>query len=249
MTHLIVIGTIDLLLLIGGYLLHRTSNFTTLEIGLMVALSALVIAIFAIMLYRASNNARPSFTIIETDSNLITKEVVHRWITYDSLIHSRKFTVKSNRNGLREFSDKFAWTGDDYEMRQGEGEYRLELSDKRRNIFNQYLFKFGKMLNKNETIRIEANWTLTNRSRKAAPFVSTTIEEPTELLVIELELNPEFGVKKVNLETSGYKGAKIPFGEEIVELDSNGRFEWRIERPKLLHHYEINWEMPKNYSL
>ena len=107
------------------------------------------------------------------------------------------------------------------------------------NVFEVYNFKFNRPLKKGEVIDVEATW---NAKGNAKCFFSTTIEEPTDLLIMNVMLYPESGVKEIKCEIQGYKAAKVPIEYKKASLNSDGEYIWSIPNPKLLHHYEINWK-------
>jgi hypothetical protein len=84
---------------------------------------------------------------------------------------------------------------------------------------------------------------LEDEEKTAVPFFSATIEEPTEFLKLNLILPTELGIKKVTCEVSCGMGAKKPLSSVTKDIDGRGKVDWEIEKPKLLHHYEIRWVM------
>ena len=185
------------------------------------------------------NRKQPYYNPITCDFHIIKEERVHEWINKDDYVHTRRYTLKPLRDGLTEYVDKFVWTGSSYKLSGGVGDYTVEEDARPKNVYTVYHFKFDMPLKKGETIDVEAKW---EAKGPAKPFFSTTIEEPTDLLVMKVMLFPESGIKKVNCEVETHKGAKCPDEREKRDLDSNGEYVWEVPKPKILHHYEINWK-------
>ena len=178
--------------------------------------------------------------IPKTEFEILEKEIVHEYTSLDKLIHRRRFRILALKDDLDCYYDKFFWSGDDFTMRTDIPGHQVALSGKI-SLYDMYEYRFGKKLQKNEEIDLEVVWELNNSSQKAIPFFSTTIEEPTKVLIMILKIPPSSGIKKVVCYTSGTVGAKKPFESEELSRDSNGDYSWKIQNPKLLYSYEINW--------
>ena len=178
--------------------------------------------------------------IEKTDFEILEKVITHEYTSKDKLIHRRKFRLLALKDGLESYFDKFFWSGDDFTMRTEISGHQVALNGKI-SLYDRYEYKFGKKLQKNEEIEIEVIWELNNSSQKAIPFFSTTIEEPTRVLIMILKITPSMGVNKVVCYTSSTVGAKQPIESEELNTDRDGDYSWKIENPKLLHYYEINW--------
>ena len=85
-------------------------------------------------------------------------------------------------------------------------------------------------------------WSLRDKDKKFVPFLSATIEEPTDLLEFILKFSPEFDVKQATCETSVSIGARKPLESVVKYLDDHHELHWIINKPKLLHHYEVKWQ-------
>ena len=91
---------------------------------------------------------------------------------------------------------------------------------------------------KNDIIEVEAEWVCEGEGK---PFFSTTIEEETDLLVMSVTLFKDSNIGSINCDIESYKGARIPLKTNVEKLNSDGEYIWQVPNPKLLHHYEINW--------
>lgn len=225
-------------------LVSRHLSFTNLETGLMISTSVLIILIVSYLIYRKKNKRIPIYAPIECDFHVIREERVHKWLNETDYIHKRRYELKALRNGLTEYVDKFQWTGKEYSLSGGDRYYSIEEDKQSRNVFTVYHFKFQRPMKKGETIRLEATWTAKG---PAKPFFSTTIEKPTDTLVMSVMLFPESGVTEVNCEECSNIGAMLPIDNTIQKLNSDGEYVWEL-KPKILHHYEINWTENNNNS-
>lgn len=72
-------------------------------------------------------------------------------------------------------------------------------------------------------------------------FFSTPIEEKTDLLIMNISFPTDWSIESVNCCKSGIQAAKNAF--HTVEKMQNGKYTWSIEKPNLLHHYEIKWDL------
>jgi len=228
---------------ITTFLIARKFQFSGLEITLMIFICVGIVAFLSYVIYRKSNRRLPLYNPVECDFRMIKEERVHRWKNETDYVHKRRYTLMSLRNGLTEYADKFQWTGTEYVLSGGNENYTIEKDMCTKNVFNLYHFKFTTPLKKNDVIEVEAIW---DAKGPAKPFFSTTIEEPTDLLEMVVQLYPESGIKEVICEVESYKGAKLPYDIKKVKLNSDGEYRWQVRNPRLLHHYEINWQINNN---
>jgi hypothetical protein len=169
---------------------------------------------------------------------ILKEEIIHEWVDEINYIHTRKYKLRALQADAGEWRDKFHWTGSKYTLTGSGPNYYIEIIPHDINVYNQYCFRFKKPLAKGEEIEVTAVW---NAKGPAKPFFASTIEEPTELLIMDVRLYKASGIKEINCVTSSYKGNRNPEERECKALDQ-GEFRWEIKSPKLLSCYEINWE-------
>jgi hypothetical protein len=215
------------------------ANFTILEKTLLGLLIATILGFVVYNFRRIRNRYIPNFGSVDFDFEIIEKEITHRYLSQNKLVHKRKWILKALRNGLTFYTDRFNWTGGNSIMRTDINGHQV-IKTGTKNVFDEYNYKFHRALNKNEIIEIEVIWELDNNESKAIPFFSTPINEPTHLLKMNFEIPPTLGVKKVVCEICGTSAQKILKTSE-VELDREGKYTWRVPNPKLFHQYEVNW--------
>lgn len=187
--------------------------------------------------YLKFNKLRPYFPPIHANFQLLEKEITHKYKNSSEVIHTRRFKVKCLRNATRVFSDKFFWTGGNYSLSVLNKKYALTETGKV-NMYNTYEVRFDRALKKGEIIDIVVEWQCENNN--AVPFFSTTIEQPTDKLIMNLNLDESLNVKEASFEEAYTKGAPIPTIYEVKELKS-GLATWTLDNPKLLYHYEVRW--------
>jgi len=86
-------------------------------------------------------------------------------------------------------------------------------------------------------------WSLSNVNKTFVPFISTSIEYPTDRVVLHLDASeaPK-EVGKVYVEVLPMMGVGDPVEVETLE-SSNGVYRFSRDQPRLLHTYELRWNM------
>lgn len=222
------------------FVISSKFNFTKLDIALIAALVVILISIISYVIYRRSNKRLPHFDALVCDFHMLKEERVHKWIDKDNYVHKRRYKLKALKDGMTNYTDKFYWTGTEYTLSGGNHAYTVKKQDESKDLYDVYDFKFTTPLKKGEVIDLEAMWTAKG---PAKPFFSTTVEEPTDLLIMQVMLYPGCGVKLINCDIESYKGARVPIKSRTETLNSDGEFIWPIKDPKLLYHYQINWKV------
>lgn len=243
-----IIGTGIFALATAGValLVSRQFSLTKLETWLLIFLALFIITTGFYLIYRKMNKKLPIYAPIDCDFHMIREERVHKWLNGNNYVHIRRYKIKALKNELTEYVDKFQWTGPEYRLLGGDGDYRVVVDEKPSNVFTVYRYIFNTPLNKGDVIELEAKW---DAIGPAKPFFSTTIEEPTDELIMRVELFPKSGIRKVNCEEYSNIGAKCPpIHRKTEKLNSEGEYVWSVDKPKILHHYEINWVLKNNQS-
>ena len=225
---------------VATFFISTKFNFNTLDIVLAAVVVVLLIGIASYIIYRRSNKRLPHFDVMDCNFKMLKEERVHKWTDVDNYTHIRRYKLKALKGGLTNYTDKFQWTGSEYTLAGGNHKYKVIKQEDTKNVFDVYDFKFTTPLKKGDEIEVEARWTAKG---PAKPFFSTTIEEPTDLLVMTVMLYPGSGVTKINCDIESYKGARVPLVSQEETLNSDGEYTWSIPNPKLLYHYEINWKL------
>jgi hypothetical protein len=111
----------------------------------------------------------------------------------------------------------------------------------RRSTWQYYELRFERALKKGEELDVDVVWNLEDLEKVAVPFISATIEEPTNSLSLKVKFPDGSNVDHIIKEISPFIGAKMLFSsvrEDITEME----YEWIVSKPKLLFHYELRWD-------
>jgi hypothetical protein len=194
-----------------------------------------------IFVYRRRLRSRPSFPRLDFDFELLEREITYQYLDSVHMIYKRRSLLKALRDGLSVYHDKYHWTGEGKVVIRSNVREHMFRETIRKNIWQFYEILFDRTLSKGEKIEAEIIWSLEDTSRRAVPFFSADIEEPTRRLIMNLELSPDLGVRQATREVSSGIGASKPFSSESVGFDRDGKTSWVVEKPRLFHHYEIKW--------
>lgn len=193
---------------------------------------------------RRSSKFLPRFEPFDIDFQLIEKSVSFEYVDRENMLYRKKVRVRALRNGLSSYPDKYRWTG------LNTPTVRSLIHDQefahtfRKSVWQNYEVRLPITLQKGNEASIEIEWALQDTQRAHVPFVSCTIDEPTDKLTLNVTIPPVLGVREAVIEVSGGIGSKKPFSSEKVALDGAGRYQWVVSEPKPLYHYELRWQFP-----
>lgn len=210
--------------------------------ALLVSMSGLIF----IVLYQRYYRYRPTFPALDFDFRIIEKEISYEYKDKTHITYRKRCLLKSLRDNLDVYYDKYHWTGlgrIDVKSAIKEHQYRETVN---KNVWRFYEIRLQKSLKRGEEIETELIFDLEDIDNKAVPFLSATIEEPTDLLLMSISLPHSLGVREATCESSTGIGARRPFLSKTVPIDRNGQVKWSIKEPRLLHHYEVRWSFPED---
>lgn len=157
-----------------------------------------------------------------------------------TITYTKSKLLKSRTNNIRGYEDKFNWTGDGLvDIKSGNDTHDLEMLSMS-GIWQKYRTNFNKTVNKGDEILVETVWTLNEANRRMSPFISQSVEEPTHEIVFRLKFCDNRVPKAVFKESMDNIASIDPF-ETIEDRSGNAEYEWKIEKPKLLHNYQLRW--------
>jgi len=197
-----------------------------------------------IVVTRRFGRFRPMFPDIDPDFWIVQKRLKYRYVDREHMTYSKTVRLRALKDGLTLYRDKYRWTGSGVASIVTTNREHEFVDTARKSVWQLYEVRFDKSLRRNELVDAEVVWSLHDPQHTAVPFFSATVEEPTDILTLQVRLNPQLGVREVICEHSSSIGAKRPFQETRHPLNDDGEFTWNIETPKLLHHYEIRWKLP-----
>lgn len=201
-------------------------------------------ALIFIFIYQRMSKFHPIFPRLDFDFQILDNDIYYEYRDLTHLIYRRRKVLKALKNGLDAYNDKYLWTGRGNVAISSAIREQTVRETFKKNVWQFYEIRFQKVLSKGESIETEVVWDLEDAARVAVPFMSATVEEPTDLLKLSLSLPPDLKVGQVTCEISSGIGSKKPLSSKTMNLDRYGRVSWGIEKPKLLHHYEIRWLLP-----
>lgn len=184
---------------------------------------------------------RPWFPRLMPEFKIMSRSICYHYHSETKMTYKRRYRLQALRRGADHYVDKYRWTGEGSTTPTSRINGQILRNKRRKNVWQFFDVVFPRPLGRREEIEVELVWELEDPARKAVPFFSVTVEEPTDLLSLELQLPSEFGVTSVVCEHAPYMGAKEVFKSMDKELDRDGKVVWTISRPKLLHYYEIRW--------
>lgn len=256
-SHLMAAGVLEVLKLIAGLLFAAGTSVLAAQVLRTIVPTiapfgwtlAIVFgtggAWLFLVIYERLHRYRPKFPTIKSDFRVLEKNVFMKYIDKMHMEYTKAHQLRALRSGLDRYLDKYLWTGDPEPPIRSKVRGHTLLTTSRRNFWQHYEVIFGRYLNKDEEVRTELAWTLTDESRKAVPFISATVEEPTDLLRLALEVPLDWGLAEVVCEISSGASANRPLSTHSLPFDSQGKVEWLVETPRLLYHYEMRWSVPE----
>ena len=182
---------------------------------------------------------RPNFPAIPCDFKILSETLHYRHLDATHMVHSKTLKVKALKNGLNGYPDRYTWTGD------GRIEVKCPI---RGQTFREtgsmtgwrcYTVDFGRTLRRGEECEVEVVFELEDLRGRAEPFLSTTVREPTDDLVLKvtLPIDPGNAICEVRTDES----MLVPVSTKQISFDRNGTAMWAIRKPQLLHNYEMRW--------
>jgi hypothetical protein len=200
----------------------------------------------AMSLYLRYSKFRPNFERLEFDFEIVEHEIVYRYMSGDAIEYRKRKKLRALRNGLRQYHDKYHWTGspEQKDPISGVAGHIVRLT-RRDTVWQLYEVDLELPLRKGQTVQTEVIWFLNDKEHVSMPFISATIEEPTDGLKFELNFAPETGVQTIACSIQAAIGGKNVLAAETQEVSSTGHVAWKPDgRPKLLHHYQVSWVFP-----
>jgi hypothetical protein len=207
-------------------------------------LVASAVALLLVAVWKRKNRFRPSFPQVDCDYAVIRKEISINLASTRKIVYTKTFELRALRNNLTHFEDKYRWSGKipplkiECDQKQFSVIPTVTLS-----LWNLYEVQFDRQYKKNEVIKFKVIWTIEDPEMSHSPFVSTTINEPTDDLTLSVQFGKSFGVAEVLCEQRISIQSRAAIKSENQQLKDR-QYSWNIKNPKLGHHYEIRWTLP-----
>lgn len=204
-------------------------------------LSAISIAIVGQRLWNLWDKHRPRFPRVDCDFEIIDKRIVFHYESREKVRYVRHYKLRALKDNLLGFPDTYRWTGSGKcIIRSGRSDQEI-VSEPSRNEWNGFVVKFYSPPKRGTEISCEVIWELDDVAGTAVPFISATINEPTRRLVLEVHLASGLDVTKVSCQHRSRSCARKAYDVSELALEE-GRGNWIVDNPRLLHHYEMNWK-------
>lgn len=168
----------------------------------------------------------------------VIKQTISFEVKGTSAEYTKEKRLKSLRGEEHYYEDMFRWTGSSSPVPQSVNtSHTVELDD-RVSIWQMYRIKFNKHLGRGDVEDTSLRWAIADPTG-AVPFISTTVEEPTDLL--QFCFKPQSNtVSRVFFETKFSISAKRPFETEELVANNDGIYTKEL-KPRLYYYYELRW--------
>lgn len=232
---LVTLGVVDILSIFA------INNFGWGEYSLpiQIALIGLALLVF-IALYKKFSRLYPAHPKADPNFEIITRESVLTYLSDDNIKFRRKMELRALKNNLTSYEGRYAWSGDkDHSVCSKIKEHSFNYIDKI-SSYRHYIIDFGKKLKKNEKIQIDIEWKLSNKNNEMYTYLATSIDEPTDKLILKVCFSDMTKNVKAIGELCPYDGAD-PSSTEDIKIDNDNVAIWNIPKPKLYHFYRLKW--------
>ncbi|BEH01717.1 hypothetical protein brsh051_09980 [Brooklawnia propionicigenes] len=209
----------------------------------------LSVTIFALLgmaglfIWRRIDRFRPHYRRQHPPYRVLSKEVTYQYLSRTQMLYTKNIKIKTLRSGIDAFTDKYAWTGAG-KMRVSSGLAEQSIVNLGvRNIWQIYQVHFGFNAPKGKEIQMAIRWELEDDLGRAQPFMSQTIDMPTNELKMRVIVPESFGVQTAIKKIRPNIDILDDIYTETMPV-RNGFAEWTVSRPKLFHCYELAWLDP-----
>ncbi len=207
---------------------------------IILSISITAIAAFVVLvLYQYFSVKYFAMRKVESNYHILKKIVTFEYNGKKSNYKS-EITLKLNTHS-REYYGKYYWSGSGKgNISVQENGYSLEIL-KQRSRYIEYVVIFDKAYKKNSTLTFTIIGDMEDPDGNLSPYFATTVDVPTKEL--EIVLNIPLTYKAQNFEKEIIPPHMHNHEEsENFNLDANGIYVWKINRPKLSYQYSLNWE-------
>jgi hypothetical protein len=191
--------------------------------------------------FQSPNTLKPDFPVIDANFEILDLKILYDHKEIDRMVYTKRKKVRALKDNLDRYVDRYNWTGKGTVAPQSLRRSEKYVETDRKSTWQYYELRFERALKKGEELDVDVVWNLEDLEKVAVPFISATIEEPTNSLSLKVKFPDGSNVDHVIKEISPFIGAKMPFSsvrEDITEME----YEWIVRKPKLLFHYELRWD-------
>ncbi len=172
-------------------------------------------------------------------------EIRYEWKSPQEIIYSRRYRLRALKNDVDRFPDRFRWSANGRLEMKTTVAGHLIAQHSPNSLYDSFEICFNLPCRKGQVIETEVIWELDDLNCKSRPFISRSIYEPTEELVMQLQLPATWNIDKVSTWETPSAGAKRNIDANYKPVN-NGKCEWSPDKPlKDKYHYEIRWDWPE----
>lgn len=232
---------------------HALGMLTWLDFLLMLALLIIItlIVIRAVWNMVSYKSYHYPWSKIRTIYNytVLEKKITYRRDSDDVLHYSRMMKIRCCSNRVDHAYDKYIWTGIQpagIKIVPVRGIANIE--DKSRiGIWHYFVIELSNHMGRGDEQEISYKWPDIPQCKKSLPFFSTSTDEPTQKLILSLELGDEYANQEIICEEFRAIEADYPINSMSAQLDDRGTYAWEIPRHKVkrFRYYRIRWSWNK----
>ena len=236
--------------ILGGIALFITTWLWPIRAGYRPYIIIAVIGLGALLfsyLFKHFSKKFPHYRFLDFNFIADKKEIVFEYEDGSfgrKATYTKKYILCPLKKNLDTFKDKYFWTGDNPAVPRSKIRDQECILKNKMGVWQFYEINFPRHLTKGMPTPTEVEWKLNDGLGNAVPFISATIEQPTNLLILRLNVPHDLKITRAYGEVFANMGAINGWGSKEIPPDEKGNFVWTIEKPKLLHYYEMSWLKP-----
>ncbi len=177
---------------------------------------------------------------------ILEREVVYRCEGGGRMSQVKKFRVRALEDNLAYFEDRYKWSGTGrvvLSLRTPGKLVEVPPQEARLPGWDVYRVFFPQPLRRGEEARIEVVWDLTDDRGTALPFLSTTVDMPTDRLEMKVLLDRPLSHTMGTVLLAGSASADVPLTVGRLTVDADGKsITWSPANPQIGYRYLITWE-------
>lgn len=227
---------------IGSILIDISKINLLIKYRFFILFLAVIITVYIILeIYTRSYKKHPTTPSVEADYEVIKRESS---FTYgkDFSKYELYLQIKSKINNLSRIQGKYTWSGSGTATLNCETKHCRLIMLTRKDSFIEYEVELRKSYKKGKITECNIVGNMPDPEHKFIPFFSTQITEETKELIINICIPPIYGVREIICEEIAIVRNSNQ-NSEVVLLDAEGKYQWRIPNPKLFYKYSVRWEL------
>ena len=191
------------------------------------------------------------YSKIWTDYTVLSKTIEYKLEKTSNgeheLHYSREMKLKAKKDQFDNFIDFYHWSGDPSKSTANKPkgvDGIAEITDRASiGIWTYFRVRINEKLDKGREKTVKYKWPTIQNAKASKPFFSTSTEVATKMLILKLDLGPEYKGQKIRKQTyrANESLMEIANSNNNAELDEYGRYEWKIDNVRRFRYYRIIW--------